>query len=58
MIESKIRRENDYLEMPHKMLPATANKNPHPSKTKFLFPFISLNKITPHIAEIADGPLE
>jgi hypothetical protein len=44
--------------MPHKMLPATARAKPHPSKHKFLFPFISLNKITPQIAEIADGPLE
>ena len=45
------------MEIPHKMLPATARAKPHPSKTKFLVPFISLNKITPHIADIAEGPL-
>ena len=40
------------------MLPAKARKNPNESKIKFLVPLISLNKTTPHKAEIAEGPLD
>ena len=44
--------------MPHKTEPATANANPNARRVKFLAPFISLYKNTPHSADIAEGPLD
>lgn len=45
-----------YLDNPVKIEPATANEKPMPKMTKFLKPLISLYRIIPHKAAIADGP--